>query len=407
MRYLLRFINAIVDTALAWFTPMWRRRGHDAASLLTRYIHQYGPRLEAEKLAELRGLRDALRQAIWYWRKEDTLSALEKTQQVAADLPGFRRNMWVEMVESLFVIMVVFLGVRTYFVQPFRIPTNSMWPSLNGIVVHPIDEMPGVAKRVWDAVTLGSSYVDARAESDKCIVRVLDRRKWKIFTETLLVFDDGSEIAILASSGTVLKYLEDQHKLVRTPMGMHFLPYKAGETIMRARVDAGDMVLVNRMAYHFRRPKRGETFVFDTRGINTGGSASLKDQSSGTHYIKRLCALPGDHVQIEQPNVLINGLVCADGGMARVEARKAPYNDVGYNALDPRRAPFAFLTEGRQVALSAGSAKQPWLREYIALGDNTLNSLDSRYWGPVREFNVLGPATFTLWPFTRHWGPIE
>lgn len=48
-----------------------------------------------------------------------------------------------------------------------------------------------------------------------------------------------------------------------------FRDMKPGETLICARLDAGDMVIVNRMAYHFRKPERGETFVFDTRGINT------------------------------------------------------------------------------------------------------------------------------------------
>jgi signal peptidase I len=41
---------------------------------------------------------------------------------------------------------------------------------------------------------------------------------------------------------------------------------------------------------------------------------------------------------------------------------------------------------------------------YFALGDNSANSLDSRYWGFVPAENVVGRGLFVYWPFTSHWG---
>ena len=114
-----------------------------------------------------------------------------------------------------------------------------------------------------------------------------------------------------------------------------------------------------------------------------------------------------DKINIATPYLLINGDVAKEPGIARVAARQAPYNDTGYVALDPRLTPTAYLTRGQKVQLSTSVPSKPWLREYMAMGDNTLNSLDSRYWGPVHQFNVLGPASFTLWPFTWHWGAID
>ena len=43
-------------------------------------------------------------------------------------------------------------------------------------------------------------------------------------------------------------------------------------------------------------------------------------------------------------------------------------------------------------------------REYFALGDNTRNSRDGRYWGAVPESNLVGPAVMVYWPFSRRWG---
>ncbi len=44
---------------------------------------------------------------------------------------------------------------------------------------------------------------------------------------------------------------------------------------------------------------------------------------------------------------------------------------------------------------------------FFALGDNSRNSSDSRYWGFVPEANVTGKAFVAFWPFTKHWGFID
>jgi signal peptidase I len=41
------------------------------------------------------------------------------------------------------------------------------------------------------------------------------------------------------------------------------------------------------------------------------------------------------------------------------------------------------------------------------LGDNSANSLDSRYWGYVPEKSVIGKAIFIYYPFTKRWGLAE
>lgn len=408
MRYFLPLINGIIDSCFAWFTPAWRRNGHETAAALCRYLNHFRHSIPAEKANELQTLHRKLIEALRFWKKDDVQKLSLNTTAVCEALPGFKRNAIVEMVESFFIIMVVFLGIRTYYAQPFRIPTGSMQPSLNGIIVHPIDETPAAPVRWWNALTLGSSYIDETANDYKRIVHMRQQQKWLLFTETILTFDDGSSISIPAAQGTVMQYLREQGKLKETPFGLQFVPYRAGETIMKARVDAGDMVIVNRMAYHFRAPKRGETFVFDTRGINTSGKTtkSIEDQSSGTHYIKRLCGLPGDTLSISTPQLIVNGQSAQEATIATVAAGHPPFNKEGYQALDSRAYPNAYLAAGRSVTLRS-SQNVPNLREYLALGDNTTNSLDSRYWGPVRQFNILGPASFTLWPFTAHWGNIH
>ena len=44
---------------------------------------------------------------------------------------------------------------------------------------------------------------------------------------------------------------------------------------------------------------------------------------------------------------------------------------------------------------------------YFAMGDNSYNSFDSRYWGPVPVENLVGRGLFVYWPFYPHWGLIR
>lgn len=409
MKHFKRILNSILDNALAWFMPVWRRNARETANSLRRFIRYNEHALTPENLTSCREHLAGLKRALLNWDKEECAKLVKLVDVYCTPIPGFKRNAIVEMAESFFVIMVIFLGIRTYYVQPFRIPTGSMQPSLNGIIVHPVDKIPSFPARLWDMVTLGSSYVEATAENAKSLIGIEDHPKYLLFTETTLSFSDGSKVNIPSAKGAVIQYLKEQGKISETLTGLRLGSFRPGETIVRARVDAGDMILVNRVSYHFRKPQRGETFVFDTRGINTSmqtpSAVRMSDQQAGTHYIKRLCGLPGDTLQVTPPFLLINGKPAEEHTIARVAAGKQPYNTCGYQELKHRSQPMAYMTDLGPIHLQ--NTTNPATREYAALGDNTTNSLDSRYWGPVRQFNIIGPASFTLWPFTTHWGSIE
>lgn len=405
MRLIKTITYALLDSCLAWFMPKWRREGRLCVKAASRYLNYYGEKISEEDETTIKALMQALQEALLNWDKDEAQAKINLLRQELSHYTGGIRSAVAETVESLFVILVVFLGIRTYFAQPFRIPTGSMQPSLNGIIIHPVTEIPNGLVRLRDAVLLGSSYVDETANHRKSITGYKQRQKWILFTETVVSFDDGSSLSVPCASGAVMDYFMKNGK--RGWDGS--VTFDPGDTIIRARIDAGDMVLVNRMAYHFRKPKRGETFVFDTRGINTsgsqGGATHVEDQSKGVHYIKRLCGLPGDTLEIREPNLVVNGRDAAEWQIQRVARREAPYNSTGYNALSQLRYPLGYITDRHGITLSNDSHNTN-MREYIALGDNTVNSLDSRYWGPVRQFNIIGPAGIALWPFTSHWGII-
>src|SRR6187455_96322 len=74
---------------------------------------------------------------------------IERLEEVMRRSGGaiYPKTALIENVEFFLVAAIVILGIRTYFVQPFKIPTNSMWPTYNGMtpqVFKTAAEEPGI-----------------------------------------------------------------------------------------------------------------------------------------------------------------------------------------------------------------------------------------------------------------------
>jgi signal peptidase I len=127
-----------------------------------------------------------------------------------------------------------------------------------------------------------------------------------------------------------------------------------------------DRVLVARIVYRFRNPERGEIAVFHAP------PAAKRLCAEGGTYLKRVIGLPGDVVAEK------SGIVYVDG-----RALKEPY-------IDP---------------YDRDSETHTWPRlgknQYFVMGDNRINSCDSRTWGPVPRSAFIGPVVATYWPPTR------
>src|SRR5262249_15801977 len=86
---------------------------------------------------------------------------------------GIREN-----VEVLLVALAVAMGIRTFFAQPFKIPTGSMQPTLFGVTYdnyrgqQPSVKPPGIAGRIWDGCIKGEFYHYLVAEDDGEVVDV-------------------------------------------------------------------------------------------------------------------------------------------------------------------------------------------------------------------------------------------
>lgn len=133
---------------------------------------------------------------------------------------------------------------------------------------------------------------------------------------------------------------------------------------MEATLSNGDQLIVDKISYRFRDPKRYDIIVFPFR------------YEDNTFYIKRIIGLPGETIQIDgEGNIWING-----------EILKESY--------------------GREIIRDPGLAVEPITLgedEYFVMGDNRNNSSDSRVEavGNIHRDEIIGRAFIRIWPLSK------
>ena len=326
-------------------------------------------------LEALAGAEEALRQ-IRDTGEGDIEKAVERISAATDKIyPSSNRTGIRENVEVIIVALGAAMAIRAFFFQPFKIPTGSMQPTLNGITTETqvgatlMDRQP--LKLVKWLVT-GTSYKEFRAEATGATA---DR-----------MYGEGDKI-VLEIGGVI-------HRIpsyMRDALIGHIKPYyNKGDVIVSAKVIAGDHILVNKMKYNFMRPERGDIAVFDTRNIHH------EQVRPDTFYIKRMVGLPGEKIQIQNRHIVADGKVVDDPPIFKKIDTDPIYNG-GHDV-----APGSQLdSEDAFIQLADD--------EYLMMGDNTRPnmSLDGRFFGGVPREDFQGPAMLVYWPFRDHWGIVH
>jgi signal peptidase I len=173
---------------------------------------------------------------------------------------------------------------------------------------------------------------------------------------------------------------------------------EAGDPILRFDITLGDALFVDRISYHFKRPKAGDPFVFRTRNIPgiEGGADNIVDK----YYIKRIGGVGGETLEIKDGTLLVDGEPRTEVEAFQRNARKeGEYGGYVYPNQNVSHPPKLLTGFGVTATIPDGT--------FVALGDNSANSADSRYWGYVPEKAVVGKAIFIYYPFTKRWGVAE
>jgi len=141
----------------------------------------------------------------------------------------------------------------------------------------------------------------------------------------------------------------------------HYLPFRIPTASMEPAVKSGERAIIDRKAYTTNAPSRGDVIVY----LSPEGNKKL--------YIKRITGLPGEALEIKEGKVFINGSLTQIPGLAKT----VRYINQG-----------AFAKPGQAVKIPAGS--------FYVLGDNSKQSLDSRFHGYVKKENIQGKLVMVL-----------
>ena len=359
-------------------------------------------------------------------KRDALLKQMEKLEDAANKwLKPYPNAGWRENVEVLLVALSVAMGIRTFFVQPFKIPTGSMQPTLFGVTstpdfsrLNPRQDDARVEAEIKEQMKLrdsfviptgwqrvkdwfaGISYIDVKAKADGMIesigapvgIRIID------FWQTIRIGGVAHMILLPPDYGSYD---------LKTRAGLQFLSqqeFHKGDQVVRLKEAAGDHLFVDRLTYNFRKPLRGEIVVFQTGGIPD--PRMPQDQ----FYIKRLVALGGERVQIgNDRHLVING--------RRLDASTPHFENV--YSFDPRKPPQPSQYSGHvnevtgdqngRYGLAPLFPNESAVHEvaadhYMVMGDNTVDSFDSRGWGEFPAANVIGKSYFVYWPITSRFG---
>jgi signal peptidase I len=142
-------------------------------------------------------------------------------------------------------------------------------------------------------------------------------------------------------------------------------PFFVKGASMEQNFHDGDYLLIDEISYRFHEPRRGDVIVF------------RYPENPSQFYIKRIIGLPGETVEVKNNKVKI-------------------YNTEFETGFSPKEY---YLYDGQETF--GNNMTQLKDDEYFVMGDNRLQSSDSRRWGPVAQRFITGRAFIRLWPVTK------
>ncbi|HXA42015.1 MAG TPA: signal peptidase I [Candidatus Solibacter sp.] len=164
-------------------------------------------------------------------------------------------------------------------------------------------------------------------------------------------------------------FVRDLLEVVVLALALYIIINFAVQTIhvmgpsMQNTLQNNDFLVASKISYHLHDPQRGDIIVF-------------KPSNDASHdYIKRIIAVPGDHLRIAHAQVFINGHRLVESYLPEPWTWSDTWN------------------QGNEDVVPANS--------YFVMGDNRNHSTDSRFLGYQKKDQFLGKAWVRIWPLSE------
>jgi signal peptidase I len=275
--------------------------------------------------------------------------------------------------------------------------------------LKPDFEIPGGLQRIKEWLA-GVSYIHLQADEDGTFEGAEPPVRFLIFNIYQKIHFAGKQLSIWFPPDYGSATLEGRAGI---QIGQFF---HKGDDIIKVQINAGDHLFVNRMSYNFRPPQRGEIVVFETHGIER-----LSSDQQDTFYIKRLVGLGGETLTI-QPEYQLRGTGYGERPVlvghlvvnGQPLSTETPHFGALYSfSVAPRGAHELRYEENQYYGHALVNQMGPLPPShqfhvepghFFVMGDNTMNSSDSRYWGDFPASKVIGKSFFVYWPITARFG---
>jgi signal peptidase I len=155
-------------------------------------------------------------------------------------------------------------------------------------------------------------------------------------------------------------------------------PFSVPTSGMSPAIRSGDLIIMEGFTYLTASPKSGDVVAFKTDGIQSVNGNYI--------FVKRLVGLPGDQLRLN------NGILSINGKTVSLRNR---CGEIQYVPLPQSK----YLANDTDIVTVPD-------HHYFVLGDNSVNSSDSRFWGAIPAKAVLGRVVFCYWPL-KNWGWIK